>query len=176
MYRVLSNEAPVYISNMYTHTPSRCSSSRNYQLNLPRPMIVILKTSVSFSGAYLWNNLPLTVRSFQSLSSFKRKLRAHLEVVTSDGVCHNTARESDWGFRVIAIAMNGNSRPILYTHRTPPCHSDCLWESPLFPPPLLSLTVLYKKSIDCVLFVFLSPILVLNLSDLLLPYFLAVCS
>ena len=80
MYRVLSNEAPEY--NLYTHTPSRYSSSRNYHFSLPRPRIDIFRTSISFSGAYLWNNLPLTVSSCQSLSSFKRKLRAHLEVVT----------------------------------------------------------------------------------------------
>jgi len=82
MYRILSNEAPEYIFNLYTHTPSCYSSSRNYHLSLPRPRIDVFKTSISFSGAYLWNNLPLTVRSCQSLSSFKRKLRAHLEVVT----------------------------------------------------------------------------------------------
>ena len=82
MYRLLSNEAPEYISNLYTHIPSRCSNSRNYHLSLPRPRIDIFKTSISFSGAHLWNNLPLTVRFCQSLSSFKRKLRAHLEVVT----------------------------------------------------------------------------------------------
>ena len=82
MYRLLSNEAPEYISNLYTHTPSRYSNSRNYHLmSLPRPRIDIFKTSIS-SGSYLWNNLPLTVRSCQSLSSFKRKLRAPLEVVT----------------------------------------------------------------------------------------------
>ena len=77
MYRVLSNEVPGYISNLYTHTPSRYSNSRNYHLNLPRPGIDIFKTSISFSGSYLWNNLPLTVRSCLSLSSFKRKLCAH---------------------------------------------------------------------------------------------------
>ena len=37
MYRVLSNEAPEYISNLYTHTPSSYSNSRNYRLSLPRP-------------------------------------------------------------------------------------------------------------------------------------------
>ena len=82
MCRVLSNEAPKYISNLYTHTPSRYSNSRNYQLSLPRPRIDIFKASISFSGAYLWNYLPLTVRSCQSLSSFKRKLRANLEAVS----------------------------------------------------------------------------------------------
>ena len=82
MYRVLSNEAPGYIANLYTYTPSHFSNSRNYYLSLPRPRIDIFKTSISFSGIYLWNNLPVTVRSCQSLSSFKRILRAHLEVVT----------------------------------------------------------------------------------------------
>ena len=82
MYRLLSNKAPEYISNLYTHTPSRYSNSRNYYLSLPRPRIDIFKTSISFSGAYLWNNLPLTVRSCQSFSSFKHKLRELLEVVT----------------------------------------------------------------------------------------------
>ena len=83
IYRVLSNEAPEYISNLYTHTPSRYSSSRNY---LPRLRIDIFKTGISFSGAYLWNNLPLTVRSCQSLSSIKHRLCAHLQVVTYDGL------------------------------------------------------------------------------------------
>ena len=83
MYRVLSNEAPEYVSNLYTHTHSlTLFQLRNYHLSLPRPRIDIFKTSVSFSGAYLWNKLPLIVRSCQSLISCKRKLRAHLEVVT----------------------------------------------------------------------------------------------
>ena len=82
IYRVLSNEAQEYISGLYIHTSSRYSNSRNYHLSLPRPRIDIFKTSTSFSGAYLLNNLPLTVGSCQSLSSFKPKLRAHLEVVT----------------------------------------------------------------------------------------------
>ena len=84
MYRVLSNEAPEYIFNLYTHThtPSCYSDSRNYHLSLPRPRIAIFRISISFPGAYLCNNLPLTVRSSQSLSPFKRKLRANVEVVT----------------------------------------------------------------------------------------------
>ena len=54
MYRLLSSEAPEYISNLYTYTPSRYSSSRNYHLSLPRPRIDIFKTSISFSGAYIY--------------------------------------------------------------------------------------------------------------------------
>ena len=68
-HRVLSSEAPEYISNLYTHTSSRYSNSRNYHLSLPRPRIDIFKTSICFSGAYIWNNLPLTVRSCESLTA-----------------------------------------------------------------------------------------------------------
>ena len=45
MYRLLSNEAPEYISNLYTHTPSRYSNSRTYHLSLPRPRIDIFSSS-----------------------------------------------------------------------------------------------------------------------------------
>ena len=68
MYRVLSNEAPEYISNLYTHSLT-LFQSRNYYFSLPRPRIDIFKTSISFSGAYLWNNLPLTTRYCHSAPS-----------------------------------------------------------------------------------------------------------
>ena len=50
MYRVLNSEAPEYISNLYTHTPSRHSNSRNCHFSLPRPRIdTLFKTSIAFS-------------------------------------------------------------------------------------------------------------------------------
>ena len=70
MYKVLNNEAPDFISNMYTHPPSLYSNSRNYQLRLPRPRIDIFKTSISFSGAFQWNNLPLTDLVSQSINQY----------------------------------------------------------------------------------------------------------
>ena len=83
MYRFRLAMRPQSTYLTCTHTHSRYSSSRNYHIGLPRPRIdIFTKTSISFSGAYLWNNLPLTVRSCQSLSSLKRKLREPLEVVT----------------------------------------------------------------------------------------------
>ena len=142
MYRVLSSEAPEYISNLYTHIPSCYSNSRNYQLSLPRPRIDIFKTRISFSGAYLWNNLPLRVRSCQSLSSFKCSCTpwSRLHRMDCDVILLGRERETDWGFWVIAIAMTGHLGPILYTHRTPLSPSDCVWECPIPPPhPFLSL-------------------------------------
>ena len=40
-----------------THIPSRYSNSRNYKLSLPTPRIDIFRTTKSFSGAFLCNNL-----------------------------------------------------------------------------------------------------------------------
>ena len=71
----------------------------------------------AFSSTFLWNNLPVTVRSCHSLSSFKRKPRVHLEAVTYDGSWQKTAdgkkkretesfsgdwhcRCSDWSFEI----------------------------------------------------------------------------
>ena len=80
MYRVLSNEAPGYISNLYTHTPSRYSNSRNYHLSLPRPGIDIFKTPslvFIYGTTYLWQS---DVVSHSALSSVN--FVHHREVVT----------------------------------------------------------------------------------------------
>ena len=61
MYRVINNETPEYMSNLYRRPSSRYSNSRNYQLSLPRPMTDIFKTSIAFCRAFLWNNLPVTL-------------------------------------------------------------------------------------------------------------------
>ena len=54
MYRVLNNKAPEYISNLYTHTlPHAISTVRTLSL----VCLGIFKTGISFSGAFLWNNL-----------------------------------------------------------------------------------------------------------------------
>ena len=74
----------IYV-NLYTRPPSRYFNSRKYQLSLPRPKMDIFKTSIHFSGAFLWNSVLLTVGSCYSLSSFKRKLHVHPEAVTYDG-------------------------------------------------------------------------------------------
>ena len=74
MYRALTNSAPVYISNLYK---APHSSSRNNYLQLPKPRIDLLKTSMVFSGALFWNRLRMHLRSCHSFSSIKRN-REHL--------------------------------------------------------------------------------------------------
>ena len=72
-----------------TRPLSRGSNSRIDQLSLPRQRIDILKTSIAFCGTFLWNVLPLTVRSCHSLTSFKQKIRVHMIItyeITYDGL------------------------------------------------------------------------------------------
>ena len=44
------------------------------KLLLPKPRTNYLKSSISYSGAALWNSLPVEVRSAESLQIFKRKI------------------------------------------------------------------------------------------------------
>ena len=46
-------------------------------LTLPQPRTDYLKKSFSYSGAQLWNSLPVELRQATSLNDFKTKLRRH---------------------------------------------------------------------------------------------------
>ena len=46
-------------------------------LVLPQPRTDYLKKSFSYSGAQLWNSLPIELRQVTSLNDFKTKLRRH---------------------------------------------------------------------------------------------------
>ena len=134
MYRVLNNEAQEYISNLYTYPPSRYSNSRKYQLSLPRPRLDIFQTSIALPCAFLWNNLPLSVRSCHSVISFfenfvytltqlhrtdcDRKMPGggERERDTERDTHRETERQRQIFFRLIAIAVTGHLRPRFYTH------------------------------------------------------------
>ena len=80
MYKVFNNEAPDFISNMYTHPPSRYSNSRNYQLRLPRPRIGIWK-QVNFS-LVLFNGATYLCRPCQSVNqSILYFMSVYIEVI-----------------------------------------------------------------------------------------------
>ena len=139
MYRVLNNEAPEYISNLYKHTPSRYSNSRNYKLSLPRPRIDVFRTSIPFAGAFLWNNLPLTdlvSRSAPSSENFVHTLKQlhkmdcdiillgrEKETVRFSSDCHC----SDWSFETYFIHPYNSAQSFRLLVRVifppPPCCS-----------------------------------------------------
>ena len=72
VFKARNELAPDYIAKLLITSSSRYNFSKYL---LPRTRIDMFKTSFSFSGAFLWNSLPLNIRSISSLSSFKTKLR-----------------------------------------------------------------------------------------------------
>ena len=72
VFKARNELAPDYIAKLLITSSSRYNFSKYL---LPPTRIDMFKTSFSFSGAFLWNSLPLNIRSISSLSSFKTKLR-----------------------------------------------------------------------------------------------------
>ena len=56
---------------------TRPTDSRN-NLYVPRPRLVLFKTSISFAGASLWNSLPQNIKSRICLPCFKRNLHKYM--------------------------------------------------------------------------------------------------
>ena len=75
VFKTRINLAPDYVTNLLKE--SNRYNSRNYLL--PPTRLDMFKTSFSFSGARLWNSLPLHLKFCSSLSTFKRKLHYYLK-------------------------------------------------------------------------------------------------
>ena len=74
MYKVVCDMAPTYLCTIFERSQTRYENSRS-DLKPIRPRIDLVKTSLSFSGASLWNSLPQYLRERTSISSFKINLR-----------------------------------------------------------------------------------------------------
>ena len=77
MYKIWADTVPRYLSDLFTKAQSRYTNSRN-NFTVPRPRLDIYKTSLSFSGASLWNALPPNVKTVPLLSSYKTNLFRYL--------------------------------------------------------------------------------------------------
>ena len=62
----------VYRDNLNVY----CLRNTENELVLPQPRTDYLKRGFSYSGAQLWNNLPIDLRQASSLTDFKSKLVA----------------------------------------------------------------------------------------------------
>ena len=70
MFKVFHGMTPNYISSVIVR--SHIHGSLNFLL--PKARLDLCKTSFSFSGALVWNELPQTIKQSKSLSTFKKKL------------------------------------------------------------------------------------------------------
>lgn len=87
MRKVTLSKTPKYITEQFPRTTNRYAGLRN-ELVVPRARIDLVKTSISFSGARLWNALPPRIRSTKNLDTFKAQLHAYLS--TQNGSTHMT--------------------------------------------------------------------------------------
>ncbi|MCG8032729.1 MAG: hypothetical protein JAY75_14385 [Candidatus Thiodiazotropha taylori] len=81
MYKIANNIAPVYLTELFclrgadndvnnTHLNLRSVSNKHFLI--PKPKINLFKNSFSYSGALVWNSIPLTVKTSNTLESFSK--------------------------------------------------------------------------------------------------------
>ena len=76
--KLLNRETPDYLSNKFIFpndtTRYRLRLKYEMRLALPQPRTDYVRTSFSYSGAALWNNLPTDIRVSKTLGKFTTKL------------------------------------------------------------------------------------------------------
>ena len=74
MYRIMNGIAPSTLTARFPLNQSRYSNN----IVIRKPRIDLFKTSLSYSGATLWNSLPKCIKHKSSLGSFKRTYKSFL--------------------------------------------------------------------------------------------------
>ena len=85
MYKVANNMAPSYLINLFqmrsasddTITSLRSVTNKNFLI--PKPKLNLFKNSLSYSGAIIWNCIPLEIKTSKSLDSFVNKCKAWMK-------------------------------------------------------------------------------------------------
>ena len=76
----LSLSLSPYLKHLFIGSDTRAASRF---ITLPKPRTGLFKTTISFSGASLWNTIPTQIKSCNSLISFKK----HSSTNGSEAVC-----------------------------------------------------------------------------------------
>ena len=83
MYKVLNGIAPAYLKRYFScgaDTSRYFLRGSGVNLSLPKPNTDYMKKSFKFSGAKLWNSLPVQLKLLPTLSTFKRGLASQTSV------------------------------------------------------------------------------------------------
>ena len=71
MYKIANNVAPIYLTdllqsrdnaNKFNNTQLKLRSMSNRNLLIPKPKINLFKNSFLYSGALVWNSIPLWIK------------------------------------------------------------------------------------------------------------------
>ena len=73
MKKIMVGNAPTSLSRLFPINPTR----DQIKINIPTPRIDLFKTSLTFSGASLWNSLPYSLK-IQSSKLFKKRYLSYL--------------------------------------------------------------------------------------------------
>ena len=83
MYKVANNIAPEYVTDLFhlrgnnsNETTSNLRSVFNRNFLIPKPSIGLFKGSLSYSGALIWNSIPIDIKNATSIHSFVNKCSA----------------------------------------------------------------------------------------------------
>ena len=83
VFKSLKGLAPDYLCSKFVHRDSGyCLRDSVNKLNVPQPRVNYYKNSLSYSGAVLWNSLPLELRKAESLNQFKRLMKEVIWSIT----------------------------------------------------------------------------------------------
>ena len=71
MHKIANNTAPIYLTDLFqmrgnesnlNHSQLNLRSTSNKNFLLPKPKISLFKNSLSYSGALVWNSVPLWIK------------------------------------------------------------------------------------------------------------------
>ena len=82
MYKTVNNMVPDYLSAQFVFRSDTLTYNlrdSDCSLAIPEPRTNYCKRSLSYSGAVLWNSLPLDIRQSPSLDEFKYKLMNYFD-------------------------------------------------------------------------------------------------
>ena len=85
MYKIAYNIAPSYLINLLQmrnvsdDTISSLRSVANKNFLVPKPKLNLFKNSLTYSGAIIWNSIPLEIKNSSSLNIFVNKCKAWMK-------------------------------------------------------------------------------------------------
>ena len=71
---------PPYLASLlhFSNIPRQLRSSTSQQLSIPRTKLNLGKRAFSVAAPIIWNELPTTLKSGESLASFRKNLKTYL--------------------------------------------------------------------------------------------------
>jgi ribonuclease P/MRP protein subunit RPP40 len=77
MRKITLSDSPAYLTTLFRFT-HRSSRTPGNNMVVPMPRLDIYKSSLSYSGAKLWNSVPTNIRAATSIRTFKSQLLKYI--------------------------------------------------------------------------------------------------